>query len=291
MTFNNHSSFFLNFLRTYMNTIITTVSAATTADSKNVVSNDNSKASYNPLTVVENTIDKLVEQRKEWQDNTLRKSNDQLYGLLQSCYALYKSMEGTEASAKALRNQLNAYIDNKGYIFKKTTHTIAKLIKCVFGIEDRRRISTYTLVLRSALKKNTSVMNLVKFIKDAGGIEEIRLSRSPNALTAKQKAVVGASTIVDQNMGTVSSDELAATLDAGKVDQPVLLIGVWQADGSVVVRAVVDSQTALNAALASQYSAVKAAVKEQAAEKAAQVIEDAQQKAIEAALKTATVVV
>jgi hypothetical protein len=274
-----------------MNAIITTVSTATTADSKNVVSNDNSKVTNNPLTIIENAIEKLVEQRKQWQDNALRTSNDQLYALLQTCYALYKSMEGTEAKDKALREQLKNYIDGKGYNFKKTTHTIAKLIKCVFGVEDRRRISTYTLVLRCALQKNIGILDIVKFIRKEGGIEEIRLSRSPNALTAKQKAIVGASTIASIDFGTVKSETLAVKLDAGKIDQPVLLIGVWQADGSVVIRAVVDSQAAMNAAFASQYSAVKAAEKEEAAAKAAQVIEDAQKKAIEAALKTAIVVV
>ena len=41
-----------------------------------------------------------------------------------------------------------------------------------------------------------------------------------------------------------------------------MLIGTWQPDGSVIVRSAVQNDTAVNAALASHYSANKDAVKE-----------------------------
>lgn len=257
----------------------------TSTTASNVVLNDKTKQAAQITCAIEN----LVAQREQWEQNAFRTSNEQLYALLQSCYSLYKSMEGTDAGAKEMRDQLKAYIDSKGYTFKKTTHTIAKLIKCVFGVEDRRLISTYTRVLRFALSLNTGVLEVVDLIRNEGGIEEIRLMKSPTALTTKQKAQVASNSVTARSLGSVSSDVLGTMLDAGKVGTNTLLIGTWQADGSIVVRAVVESDTAMNAALASQYSVIKASEKEQAAANDAAIISNAKKQAIAAASASATV--
>lgn len=272
------------------NTTVTTVDFNT----GNVVQNDTPQqaaAATAKPSVVANTIARLAAEREQWQANAFRTSNEQLYGLLQSCYILYKSMEGRDAGASALREELNAYIASKGYVFKKTTHTIAKLIKCVFGVEDRRRISTYTIVLRSALAREVGVMDIVDFIRNEGGIEEIRLAKSATALTPKQKAQAAIQSVAEQTLGVVTSDAVGKLLDAGKIGTNTVLVGTWQADGSIIIRAVVNSDTALNAALASQYSVLKEAEKAQAAEKTAALIADAKQQAIAAAVASATVAV
>lgn len=256
----------------------------------NVVQNDTAQqaAAFTAKAgVLTNTIEQLAAEREQWQAT----SNEQLYALLQKCYSLYKSMEGEDASATALREELNAYITSKGYGFKKTTHTIAKLIRCVFGVEDRRRMSTYTIVLRTALERNVGVLDVVEFIRNEGGIESIRLGNTANSMTPKQKAQAAIQSVAEQTLGVVSSDAVGKLLDAGKIGTNTVLVGTWQADGSIVIRAVVDSDTALNAALASQYSVLKEAEKAQAAEKTAALIADAKQQAIAAAVASATVAV
>lgn len=77
-------------------------------------------------------------------------------------------------------------------------------------------------------------------------------------------------------------------LDAGKIGMNTVLIGTWLADGSVVVRAVVESDTVLTAALASHYSAIKEVAKAQAVEQKAATATDTKQQAIDAAAATAT---
>lgn len=268
-----------------MQNTITQTTTTTTAN--NVVLNDKPKQAAHITTAIDN----LVAQREQWQQNAFRTSNEQLYALLQSCYSLYKSMEGTDTGAKAMRDQLKAYIDSKGYTFKKTTHTIAKLIKCVFGVDDRRRISTYTLVLRSALARKTGVLEVVDFIRNKGGIEEIRLLKSPTALTTKQKAQVASNSVTARSIASVSSGVLSTMMDAGKVGSNTLLIGTWQADGSIIVRAVVESDTAMNAALASEYSVIKASEKEQAAANDAAIISNVKKQAIATAVASATITV
>ena len=234
-------------------------------------------------------IEQLVVEHDAWKETAFRTSNEQLYVLLQKCYGIYKAMEGTSSEAVALRDGLRSYIDLKGHAFTKTTHTLTKIVKCVFGT-DRRRVSVYSIVLRSALAQRVSILDVAQFIRNAGGVEEIRLAKSPNAMSPKQKAQIANSTVVVNNMGVVSSPALSGLLnDAGKIGSNMVLIGTWQSDGSVVVRAVVESDAVLTAALASHYSAIKEAAKTQAVEQKAAVETATTQQAIEAAASTATI--
>lgn len=233
-------------------------------------------------------IEQLVVEREVWQANAYRTSNDQLYALLQKCYGLYKAMEGTSVEAVALRGGLRDYINVKGYTFTKSTHSLTRIVKCVFGT-DRRRVSTYSIVLRSALAKSVGALDVADFIREYGGVEEIRLAKSPTAMSPKQKAAVATSTVVVNNIGVVSSPALGGLLnDAGKIGTNTVLIGTWQADGSVIVRAVVESDTVLTAALASHYSAIKEAAKAKTVEQKAAAAVDMKQQAIDAAAATAT---
>lgn len=236
-------------------------------------------------------LEQLVVEREAWEQNAFRTSNEQLYGLLQRCYALYKAMEGASPEASALRAGLRDYINLKGLSgsFTKSSHTITKIVKCVFGSE-RRRINAYSTVLRTALAKGIGVLDVAAFIRQEGGVEEIRLAKSPNAMSPKQKAAVATSTVVVNSLAIASSPALSGMLnDAGKIGTQTVLIGTWQADGSVVVRAVVESETVLTAALASHYSAIKQVAKAQAEAQKAMDEAASKQVAINAAAATATV--
>jgi hypothetical protein len=232
-------------------------------------------------------IEKLVNERELWQENSYRTSNEQLYVILQKCYGMYKAMEGSSAESDALRGGLRDYISVKGYTFTKSTHSLSKIIKCVFGF-DRRRVSTYSIVLRSALAKGVVVVDVAEFIRNQGGVEEIRLAKSPNAMSSKQKAKIASSSVEANNIGVFTSPTLSRMLDAGKIGANTVLIGTWQSDGSVVIRAVVESDTALNTALTSHYSSIKAVAKEQAVELKAALVVDCKQEAIQVAAASAS---
>jgi len=205
-------------------------------------------------------IEQLVNEREAWEANAFRTSNEQLYMILQRCFAMYMAMSAETTEAKDLREGLNSYIDLKALIFNKSTHTLTKIVKCVFGAE-RRRVSAYSIVLRSALAKNISALDIAAYIRDNNGVEEIRLAKSPNAMTLKQKAVAASSAVSESNYGVFSSTQLSSKLDAGKIGTNTVLIGTWQADGSILIRTVVESDGALNAALASYFSDYKKAQK------------------------------
>jgi len=213
-------------------------------------------------------FDQLVAEREYWQENAFRTSNDQLYALLQKGYQFYSDMSKGDAKADGMRDGLNNYIALKGYIFSSATHTITKIVKCVFGV-DRRRVSAYSIALRFALSSNVAVQDLPAFIYDNGGVEQMRLAKSPTVISPKQKAEIAQEVVCDNHIAVVSSKALGQMLDAGKVNTNTVLIGTWQADGSIIVRAVVQNDSVVNAALASVYSANKADAQKQEAERKA----------------------
>jgi hypothetical protein len=242
-----------------------TFNSAASAE-KNVAQHDNAAA--RATVNVRNHFEQLTFEREAWENNALRTSNEQLYAILQKCYQTYKAMSCDSLEAAALRSGLKDYINTKGLQFKSGTHTLVKIVKCVFG-NDRRRVSAYGIVLRTALAKNISMMDIPAFIRENGGVEEIRLLKAPNAMTAKKKAEVATNDLQHENMGVYANPVLAQKLDAGEIGKPVVLLGTWQADGSVVMRSIVQNETAINAALAAHYSANKSTVKQRAVEQVA----------------------
>ena len=216
------------------------------------------KAASILFTNVMKTLDQLTHKREAWEQGSYRTATQQLYELLAGCYAFYKSMEGGTESAKAKRKALEDYCLFRGFTFRESTHSINRIVACVFGV-DRRRVSAYATALRKALSNKVESKALVDYFVNAGGLEEVRANKSATALTAKDKAAIASQRIGIKNLGTLQCAELAQQLDAGKIGTNTVLLGTWNADGSIDVRAVVQSTGVLNAALASYYSADKAA--------------------------------
>jgi hypothetical protein len=209
---------------------------------------------------VRTRIKQLIAERKVWQEGAFVKSNVELYALLGKCYALYFDLRGNDKDTKAAREVLTNEIAEKGYSFSEGTHGLTRLVKYVFEGIDRRRVSAYSLVLREALAQNKKADEIPAFIAQGGGVEEIRRSKSKTAKTAKQKAELGKQAVAEQQYATFSSDTLAVlALQAGRsAGDDLVAVVTLQADGSFVVKALVSSATALNAARVSAYSAIVA---------------------------------
>lgn len=228
-------------------------------------------------------ITDLVKKRDFWEKNTLRKANEELYAILSDCLSLYEQMAGNSASAKEKRVQLTSYCEQMGYRFNSESHTLTKIVKCVFGAE-RRRVSAYSIALRAASAAGVKSQDLPAFIREAGGVEEVRLASAPNAMTAKTKARAASDAAVQTTLGVFKAEGTSGLLDQGNIDKPVVLLGTWQADGSVVVRGVIKSEAAIQAALVSFYNNNKSQIATQVAEKTAANDADTTAAAVEAAL-------
>jgi hypothetical protein len=266
---------------------IATSTPAINAMAAAVVSHDNAQTAATTAVVPSLClpITNLVLEREVWENTVHRTSNDQLYGLLQKCYGMYKAMGEDTLEAATLRQALKTYVSFYSIKVSDTAHGLVKIIKCVFG-DDRRRASAYGIVLRRALSDKISVADLPTFIRDHGGVEEIRLAKG-NAMTAKQKATLAAAAVKTNAMGVFASEELAKQMDATNIGSNAVLIGTWQADGSVLIRAVVQNGTAVNAALAGYYSNNKDAVQSQVQQKEAANDAQVQQDAIALAAQAA----
>jgi hypothetical protein len=226
----------------------------------NVVENDTSvpeggKAS-DVFTATYAYLEGLAVEREAWEETAFRQSNAKLYELLASCYEFYGMLAQDTAKGKAMRLALLDYINCKGLRFTKSTHELTQIVKCVFGV-DRRRVSVYSIVLRSALAQKIAADDVPDFIARNGGVEEIRLAKAPNAMTAKQKANSARQFIADAELGVASGPRLQEVLDPAKADADCVAIVTPQANGTLLVRALVYSDGVLNAALAAHYCANK----------------------------------
>lgn len=242
------------------NTTLNEVTATQTDVSNDVVLKD--------TTVAEKQfsfIESLAIEREAWENTVYRTSNQQLYTLLAKCYGKYMAMTKDTELAKVMRLELETYMNLKGYGSSKTAHTLTKIVRCVFG-GDRRRNSTYSIVLRSAFDKKIQEADIADFIEREGGVQEIRLTKC-NSLSTKAKAQIAKNTVVEQVLATVDSESLAKQLDAAKVGHQVVIVATQQANGTVMLNAVTYSEGVVNAALASYYAANKDSIKEKSAER------------------------
>lgn len=231
-----------------------TVESPSVLDTNGVIQSDVIKG-LAQITFVsaETTIKSLVTARDFWEKNTLRKANDELYEILAKCLTFYEKMAQKNESGLAKRREFNNYFELTGHKVIGGSHTLTKIVKCVFG-NDRRRASCYSIALRAALDAGVKSNDLPNYIRQAGGIEQLCLSNSPTAMTVKAKAEAALSAVAEKTLGTFSPNVLSKNFDVGKSDMPVVLLGTWQADGSIIVRKVVTSDGAIQAALVSCHS-------------------------------------
>jgi hypothetical protein len=202
-------------------------------------------------------LQKLISERKAWEADAYRTSNEQLYALLQRIYNFYRSVSGIENVLK--QEQLLNFCIAQGYRFTKSSHLITKVVRCVFEDKamDRRRVSTYSLVLRSAHKQVLSGKlrpdAVAQYVAEQGGVEQVRLAKSPTALTPKQKAQAAAQLQAD-TIASVASPTLSAVTVVGNVNKHAVLLAVQQADGTFAVKSLIYSDGVVNAALAAFYA-------------------------------------
>jgi hypothetical protein len=76
-----------------------------------------------------------------------------------------------------------------------------RIVQCVFGAVKRSRITTYSLVLREAKKRNIAITDIPKFITENGGLQEIRLSKSEKYVSPKQKVEKAESKYINRIQG------------------------------------------------------------------------------------------
>jgi hypothetical protein len=196
--------------------------------------------------------------RISWETTELAQSNNRKYGILYQAYKFYLVMkqDSDKDVRKAQLDAMEKFIADRGYTFTPSTHDMTRVVKCVFGVE-RRRVSAYSIALREALRQEVEAEDLVAFLEDNGGVEQIRLGGTkPLSATKRAEQVKGE--VLTSELGKIKCDVQA---DADWTDKQVVLVATYLPTGEFEVNAVVKHDGAVNAALAAYYSQQMAKVR------------------------------
>jgi hypothetical protein len=220
-------------------------------------------------------IQQLSAEANAWETNVLANSNATLYGLLQKAYGLYLDMTDSMDNNLLHKEQgLVDYLSLNGMERLASKPLSKKIIACVFGSKrDRRRIHTYNVVLRHIISQKWALADVPAKITAAGGVQEISLEGSTGTnLTATDKVAAARQQVNQAVLAKVHSPELGKLFNPEKTGEQFAAVLTQEADGSFSINCVVESTTAVNAALAAYFSANKKALKQstdqQQAEKA-----------------------
>lgn len=230
-----------------------------------VVLNDTAARSFD----ASNALISLENKRLGWEAGAYRTSNQELYGILAECLA-YVTAELTLVQAKQRGAALEAFFKARNYAYKAELPLANRVVKAVFGGIDRRRTSTYSLVIRQAIKEKILPMNLASWIEEKKGIQEIKLGRSTTFISPKNKADIGKK-IFDGKaiIGNAQSELLSHIADAQFLGHSCLLLAEQMPDGSFAIKAVVRNDSAVKAAYQALYQNQKEITEKAKAEIAA----------------------
>jgi hypothetical protein len=200
----------------------------------------------------------LESERKTWEEGAYRTSNLALYAVLAKCLAI-ATVDTTEL-IKQRNAGLEAFYTQRGYFYKKDAPITTRVVKAVFGTVDRRRLSTYSLVLREAIKQKVLAADLAQWIESNGGIQEIRLSQSATFVKPAAKVELAKQQFdALPELASVKSEALSKLADGEFMGECCVLIAEQAANGSFVVRGITRAGGAVNAAFAALYAEQKKA--------------------------------
>lgn len=228
-------------MNTFTNAVETTVT-------NNVVLNDAVQTGFDAKKPLLN----LETKRISWEGGTYRTSNFELYGILAEC--LGYAGELTFAESKLRNTALEEFFKSRGYKYNAESPLASRVVKAIFGNINRRRVSTYSLVLRQAIKEKVSSLSLASWIEEKGGIQEIKLGHSTTYVSPSDKASIGKNYFSGKpTIGNAKSELLSHIADAENMGNPCVLLAEQMPDGSFDIKAVVRTAAALNAAYLGLY--------------------------------------
>ena len=223
-----------------------------------VVSNTTSTAQASSV----EQLKSLETARISWENTELAASNNRLYSILQQAYQFYLVMKRDpgEGARKDKLAAMEAFIAERGYTFTPSTHDMTRVVKCVFGV-DRRRVSAYSIALREALRQDVAAEDLVVFLEQNGGVEQIRLGGT-KPLSVTKRAELGKAVVGDASLGTIEFDSVVFKAEEDWVDKQVVLVATCLSNGQLEVKAVIRHDGAVNMALAAHFSLAQAKVRQ-----------------------------
>jgi hypothetical protein len=234
--------------------LVTDTSAASTAKS---LANDTPKTEQKKILTTAEFLMDAEKQRIAWQNGVYVEANKQLYAVLARCYCFLMNDNGE--SFKQQNAALEAFYANRQYTYSKKTPLASRVVKAVFGNVDRRRISTYSIVLRRAMVLQIEVKDFAQWIDENGGVQEVRLGRSATYVSKKDKADAIAKKWKTLQMLAIADEGSLRQQRQSEFDgKHCLLVAMQNKDGTYAIKGVVHTKGIVEQAMATLLSAINA---------------------------------
>jgi len=197
------------------------------------------------------------QQRVAWETGVYVEANKQLYAVLARCYEFVMKDNGESEIARS--KALAEFYAKPGYTYKQKTPFASRIVRAVFGNVDRRRISTYSIVIRKAQQDKIEVEDFAAWVENGGGVQEVRLGRSENYVSKKDKAErVSTKWDMMQTLGVASDERLRLQSKGEHAHAHCLLVALQNKDGTYTIKGVVHTKGIVQQAMAAMQSAVNA---------------------------------
>lgn len=206
------------------------------------------------ITNAYSAIATLVADQEIWLNGVHRTANEQLYVLLQRCYHLYSLMASDKAANEQLKAAIERHNKERNLGIDTKSHTMTNIIKVVFGA-DRRRASSYSTALRVAFAEKVKVEDLPKFLRDAGGVEEVRRQQANGGAPKVDKVATATKHISPVTLAVIDEDAISSKLDCGAIGKQVVLVATQDVNGKLNINAVVQTENVAKAVLTAIYNA------------------------------------
>lgn len=160
---------------------------------------------YNDVT---NALDAARKARKVWDAGARAASNEELHKLLAAAFEVFQAC----IANPDLTGGITELLKHFKLTHSKNTSLELKIVRLVFADEvtqrtNKYRFQSYARVLAFAQEDNQTPATLSQYIKDKGGIDEIRRTKSTES-----------SELQVQQYATVAQKRLAQTQEAGLFD-------------------------------------------------------------------------
>lgn len=183
----------------------------------------------------------LLSKREKWQ-GTYDRTNTRLYDLLAGCLEFYYKTKG-KPDEKAVVKMLKEELEKREMKIQKNTTVFLLIVRYVFNAE-RRRSHVYARALAVAVNSGVTKAGFAKWVRDAGGIEEVVTNGSTNSTKNKREDLSASiqavndmlSTQIEKPLAMVPKSNLIKVTESGDY---TLLIGKTRADGKTSVLSVV----------------------------------------------------
>jgi bifunctional DNA-binding transcriptional regulator/antitoxin component of YhaV-PrlF toxin-antitoxin module len=199
-------------------------------------------------------IKDLVTKASNFHDLSKRTDN-YLYELLQDCYETFLVISKPSSNiATVACDALDKYCTKNNIAGKKGTKLLSKFMNSVFQGADRSKISTYSYVIKYAIKNNVATGALAEEIKRMGGIQKIKEASFADVV-AKSKAKVEsnfqkAQTIVDHTtLDIVEIPNAIGAFSHLNTGDQVLLIATINEERKFVIRAATSEERMIKLAI------------------------------------------